>query len=256
MYLIFIDESGNSLKWEADQEQQPFYVLSALMIESDEYRRLSKETRDAFSNLEIERYEYPIGRGFEIKAREVVKGNGWWAKNKQIRDSVRDHMLEFPIKGGGLAFLVVIDKKKLSTQYTQPQEPSQLAIKYLFERLQRALSLKQDIGICIFDQAHKIDDEMHSTTNSLMRDGSSLSYLEWDYGYVEGMIKINRIIEFCLGKSENSLGLQVADYFATYAFQYFKSRNEEKCLWWETIKKSLYKQGNRIDGIGLKIFPK
>jgi hypothetical protein len=97
MQLIFIDESGNSLKWEADKEQQPFYVLSALMIESSEYRRLSNETRDVFSNLKIERYEHPIGRGFEIKAREVVKGNGWWAKNKEIRDSVRDCMLQFPI---------------------------------------------------------------------------------------------------------------------------------------------------------------
>ncbi len=89
-----------------------------------------------------------------------------------------------------------------------------------------------------------------------MRDGSWISL--WNNPYnniVAYKLNIDRIVEFSLGKSENSIGIQIADFFATMTYFYYKDEKPSPCGWWDTLVSSLHKKDGKLEGIGLKEFP-
>lgn len=255
MQLLFVDESGYSSNWKNDTDDQPYFVLSGFMIDADKYTSICDSLREEFSKIKLEKYNYPIGQGFEIKARDIAKGNGWWKKNTESRLAIRDLMLTTPNKSGGITFLVIIDKKKMLQQYSEPEDPVKLSLRLLYERVQKFLDQTNQTAVCIFDQSSFRDDEMHATSTTLTRDGSYLFYLSFHKGFVSEQLKLDRIKEFYLTRSENSIGIQVADYLATFGYQYVKSMEKDKCDWWGHIKSSLHNTNGKITGIGLKTFP-
>ena len=255
MKLIFLDESGYSKNWKNDIEIQPFHVLSAIAIDCDRYAPLSQTLREKIGGIEDLELDHPLGRGFEIKANEVSKGKGWWKSHNEQRNEVRESMLSFPEKDNDTAFVVGIDKKKHSNKYAFPDPPHEIAFQFMFERIQWYLIDQNDVGICIYDQTKFLDDDMHEASTDLMRDGSAVTYQSEFFGYISKSFQIDRIIEFSLGKSENSIGLQVADYYAHFAYQYFKNGKPEKCGWWNTIQSNLYHKNGEVLGYGLKVFP-
>jgi hypothetical protein len=164
-------------------------------------------------------------------------------------------MLSFPLTCNGTTFLVVIDKKSHASTYIRPEPPHEKAFQFMFERLQWFLLAQDRFAICAYDQTKFLDDDQHKASMGLMRDGSSVTYWSVHYGHVNKKFAIDRVKEFYLGKSENSLGLQIADYFATFGYQYFKGGRPAECGWWNTMTKSLYEKGGKVDGFGLKVFP-
>lgn len=255
MKLVFLDESGFAKNWKESITDQPFYVLGGVLIDSADYFAASKELRDAVAELDLEKLPHPLGQGFEIKAKEIAKGAGWWRSNQEKRNSLRELMLGFPTKYGGTAFLVVIDKQKHLNQYAFPDPPHELAFQFMFERIQWKLSELTDESICVYDQTKFLDDELHNASVGLMRDGSPVQYWSEFYGYVSGKFAIDLIKEFYLGKSDNSIGLQVADYVATFGYQYFRRGKPKKCGWWETLVAALHTKSGQLEGYGLKCFP-
>lgn len=255
MQLLFVDESGYSSNWKNDLEDQPYFVLSGFMIDADQYVSACEVIREEFSSIKLEKSNHPIGQGFEIKAKEIAKGNGWWKKNPESRSSIRDLMLSTPNRFGGVSFLVIIDKKMMIQRYSEPEDPVKLSLRYLYERVQKFLDQTNQSAVCIFDQSSFRDDEMHATSTTLTRDGSYLFYLSFEKGFVSEQLKLDRIKEFYLTRSENSIGIQVADYFATFGYQYVKSKDKEKCNWWALILGSLHNADGKVNGIGLKTFP-
>jgi hypothetical protein len=255
MKLIFLDESGYSKNWENDIAEQPFHVLSAIAVDCDQYNSLSKDLRDKIESIEDLELEYPLGRGFEIKANEVSKGKGWWKKHNRQRNEVRDSMLSFPENEDDTGFIVVIDKEKHQNKYAFPDPPHEVAFQFMFERIQWYLLDQDDVGICIYDQTKFLDDDMHEASADLMRDGSSVSYQSEFFGYVSKKFQIDRVIEFSLGRSENSIGIQVADYYAHFAYQYYKKEKPAGCGWWDRIRSNLYQKNGEVKGYGLKVFP-
>lgn len=255
MKLIFFDESGYSKSWKEDIEAQPFYVLAGFLVDADVYIDASENLRSKVNEIGLEKLEHPLGLGFEIKAHEIAKGNGWWKHHTDERNALRELMLSFPLECNGTTFLVVIDKKKHALKYAFPDLPHEKAFQFMFERIQWFLLDQQAFAVCAYDQTKFLDDDQHNASMGLMRDGSTVSYWSEYYGHVSEKFAIDRVKEFYLGKSENSLGIQVADYSATFGYQYFKGGRPDKCGWWETISKSLYKKDGKVDGFGLKVFP-
>ena len=216
---------------------------------------MSQSLRERIDGIEDLQLDHPLGRGFEIKASEIAKGKGWWRAHNAQRNEVRKSMLSFPEGNGDAAIVVVIDKNKHHNKYALPDPPHEIAFKFMFERIQWYLIDQDDVGMCIYDQTKFLDDEMHEASTDLIRDGSTITYQSDVFGYITKNFQIDRIIEFCLGKSDNSIGLQVADYYAHFTYQYFKNGKPEKCGWWNTIKTNLYKKNGEILGYGLKVFP-
>lgn len=254
MRLLFLDESGYAHNWKENVEQQRFHVLGGLIVEAAQYFRLCTHVRAELAKLPLEVKSPPIGQGFEIKAREVARGNGWWKHNVPQRNAVRDLMLGAPAKFGGVGFLVVIDKKTLLEKYAFPDAPHKIALRYLLERVEWKLRELNDHCVGVYDQSKVLDDEVHNASAEILREGSSW-IRESIYGRFKAELRMGNVHEMYLGNSENSLGLQFADYLATFAYQHFKNGRPADCGWWATLEAGLYSKDNKLDGYGLKVFP-
>ncbi|WP_041437928.1 hypothetical protein [Thermodesulfobium narugense] len=68
-------------------------------------------------------------------------------------------------------------------------------------------------------------------------------------------MKIDRIIEFHSGRSKNSIGLQITDFFATMTYSYNKDGKPSPCEWWDKLELSLYRKDGQLQGVGYKYFP-
>jgi hypothetical protein len=245
--LVFIDESGHS-KGPKQEQEQPFYVLAAFIVEAHAYIAAAAPLRDSVKSLYPD-LSSPIGQGSEIKARQIANIIGIWKHKLTQGHKIRDLMLGFPSTCDGKVCVCVIDKNRYNHKYRTPTPPYELTLTYTLERVQRYLDEVSDHGLCVYDQAKSLDDQLHRHSVRLIRDGS---YVEGPQGKA---INLERIIEFYLGSSENSLGLQVADFFATYVYQFFKRGMPLGCDWWPTLCSQLYAPGGRIIGSGLKLVP-
>jgi len=251
-----MDESGYCFNWESDLDKQPYYVLSAVCFPIEQLLLAYQKIRNEVSDLNLEGGTLPLGQGFEIKARDVSTGSGYWKTHNDERNAVRDIMLTAPKKYGGTAFVVVIDKLAHRERYAYPADPYQLSLEFIFERLQMCLSHLSDYGICIYDQNKRLEDILQNAAAALVREGSDLIYFSRSYNsLVVKTFQIDRIIEFSLGRSENSIGLQVADFFATMSYAYVKHRKPSPCGWWDELESSLHRKDGQLQGVGYKEFP-
>ncbi len=255
MKLVFLDESGFSTDWKVDKATQRYFVLAGLVLDPVRYQTHSALLNEEVGRLGLNKFTHPLGRGFEIKAKEILSGNGWWSRHPQQRSKMRDLMLSFAKTCDGASFVIVIDKEKLQQEYSQPIDPHKLALRFMFERVQHYLEEVNDTAICVSDQAHRFEVEIYEFTNSLLRTGSTISVYDWN-GYPSSInFSLARIIDFCVARSEYCFGIQVADYLASFTFHYLKSKNRERCDWWNDLVRGLHGKSGRIAGIGFKKFP-
>ena len=254
MKLIFIDESGYSFNWLNEIDSQPFYVLSGVTIDASIYteacRHIQKRVKDMNVGL-----EYPLGKGSEIKANQLAAGRGWWKDHNVERNEFRDMMLTFPRTFDGTAFLIVIDKEKHRNKYAHPKNPVEISMQFLFERIEWYLRGVGDTAYCIYDNDTARTDALQQQAVGLIREGSTIRFHSpfWEQ-IVTSKYSLESITEMALCVSHNSLGLQVADFFATFAYRYYRDL-PTNCGWWETLRGSLYRKDDELDGCGLKVFP-
>lgn len=255
MTVVFLDESGYTRDWSASIAEQPFYVLAAVCIPSHALPDLYAHVSMGVQALGLPDQTFPIGRGFEIKAGDVARGRGWWKEKGEARESVRDLMLAAPRKYDGAAAVVVIDKQKHFERYMSPDEPHRLALQFALERVHIFLEDTDTHAICIYDQNHRIETTLSVDTASLARDGSPVQCIDMFGDFREKDVSLDRILEFTVGLSQNSIGLQLADFFASMTYQHFKKGRPSPCGWWSVLEQSLLRKGDRVEGIGLKVFP-
>lgn len=256
MRMIFLDEAGYTFDWTSAMEDQPFYVLGAVVLPADNLPPAYSALRQAEQQIQLPEASVPLGQGREIKAREVATGSGWWRSHNSERNGIRDLMLTWPTTHEGTAILVVVDKKAHHEKYYTPDSPYLLALQFMLERLQHYLTARNDHGYCVYDHNKRLEAEVHAKAIGLIREGSDITYYSSFYGgEVYTKMTLPNVLELALGDSQNSLGLQVADFFATFGYQYFKQGKPDPCGWWTTLRSNLDSKGGVIDGIGLKVFP-
>ncbi|NRA48535.1 MAG: DUF3800 domain-containing protein [Phaeodactylibacter sp.] len=259
MKLIYIDESGYSQNWQKDLDKQRYLALAGVVLCADCYSYACQELRANIQALNLPKtlYPHPIGLGSEIKASSIAKGKDWWHKNTETRNRVRDLMLSFPDKADGEVILVIIDKKALNERYANPHNPVDMAMRYLFERIQWLLTEEEEAGICFHDQDKTRDDYLYQHSMRLIREGSTFEYYNfYEHTVEDAQFYMDRIVELHMGNSKNSIGLQVADFYARCGRDYFRSSDRSKCTWWKVLRSNLYIDiKGRVNGAGLKLFP-
>lgn len=256
MKLVFLDESGYSHNWLNDIDNQPFYVLSAVSIDCNAYAKACAEIQETVAAMNLPGLDHRLGKGSEFKARQVSKGQGWWREHNDERNAFRDLMLTYPVKYGGTAFIVIIDKARHRAQYAYPDDPVSIAMKFLFERLEFYLRNLDDTAYCIYDHDKARTDALHEQSISLIRGGSQIEFFSSFYGeFISTTHNLSHITELALALSQNSLGLQVADFFATCAYTYHRDGKPAGCGWWGTLCSTLYHEDGILEGRGLKVFP-
>lgn len=256
MKLIFVDESGYTPDWRSQMKEQPHYVAGAFCLPAENYAALCGQLRAQVASLNLPFAHAPLGHGFEIKAREIVRGDRWWQDHQDERNAVRDWFLSAPSAFGGEAIAVVIDKARHAAVYRYPEDPYPLAHQFLIERLQWNLMRCQQDGYCIWDQNKRTEDALHAHSASLISEGSGIEYFSQHFGTtVVYKFQVDRILEVSVGQSEYSVGLNVADFFASMTAAYFKQGQPADCGWWEVLKGCLDRKNGVLAGAGLKVFP-
>jgi hypothetical protein len=256
MQFIFLDESGYAPNWINSIAEQPYYVLSAVCIPGNRLAESYTGLREEMKKIELPGNSKPLGQGFEIKAKDVATGAGWWGKHNKRRNDVRNLMLSFPTKYGGTAFVVIIDKDAHYKKYYSPDDPYIISLRFILERVEYYLMDSNDYGYCIYDNNKRMEPEIDGHAASLIRDGSTISYISpYAFQWVTVNVTLDHILEMSFGNSLHSIGLQVADYFASFTYSYYKGRKPSKCGWWKTLETSLHKKDGRLIGVGLKEFP-
>ncbi|MBP9043305.1 MAG: DUF3800 domain-containing protein [Spirochaetes bacterium] len=251
-----MDEAGYSFNWTSDLDIQPHYVLSAVCFPCEQLFSIYQEIRNEVSKLNIGEASESLGQGFEIKARDIAAGSGYWRSHDNDRNAVRDIMLLVPKKYGAKAFVAVINKLSLRQHYVDPIDPYKLSLDFIFERIQMYLSDINDYSICIYDQNKRLEDCLQSAATDIIRQGSGITYIKHlNDSIVLKTFLIDRILEFSFGRSENSIGLQVADFFATMTNSYVKSEKPPSCGWWDKLESVLHHKKGKIQDIGYKGFP-
>lgn len=256
MRVVFIDESGYTPDWRSGIDAQPFYVGSAVCLPSDAIPHFYSSLRRGIDELNLPVKSPPLGLGFEIKAREIARGSGWWGEHNDQRNRVRDLFLSSPRRSEGVAFVASIDKCAHFAKYVEPADPYMLALTFVLERLEMYLWGVDDHACCVYDHNTRIGTQVQDHTAELIRDGSLLIYDSRIFKeFVTMRFRLPHILEVALGDCKYSIGLPVADYFATMAYHFYIQGSPVPCGWWDLPCQNLHQKEGTLQGIGLKEFP-
>jgi hypothetical protein len=257
MFCVFVDECGYVQNWSDPREvqQQPVYVVAAVAISSESLADLYTSIRNAVASLMLpETDPGKLGRGEEIKAASVDRGEGFWGKNPGLRDAVRKVYLDLP---NVTYFVICIDKKRHRKLYgVNAEDPSDLGLRLLLERIQGFLRDHEKFGIVFIDANKRKEPRQRSFLGNLLRFGSGgIAPSKFFIGAIyEWHLDMSNILEVHLGDSKHSLGLQIADFVARHAYSWWKDNKNPNYPGWNLIEPKLYKYPRHL-GWGLKEFP-
>lgn len=256
MFLVFIDECGYQKNWKdaKNMQQQPVHVTAAVAVDSKDVSHIYTSIRGKISNLQLPHTNASlIGKGEEIKASAVDRGEGLWGKLSQLRDKVRQSYLDH--SGKVTYFVVCIDKVRHKARYPSPIDPADFALKLLFERIQGFLNDHQRQGIVLIDANKREEAAQRSLIARFLRLGSAGFGISKFYGALyQWRLQMANILEVHFGNSKYSIGLQVADFVARHIYSWWKSGKSPRYPGWNYIEQNLWKYPNH-NGWGFKEFP-
>lgn len=256
MFLVFVDECGYQEDWKSPEslKQQPVHVAAAAAIHSDDIEQVYASIRQMVKSLRLPKTDADsLGRGGEIKAAAVDRGDRFWGNNTEHRDQVRRAYMDHASKV--TYFIVCIDKVSHKDKYTWPEDPADLALRFLIERVQGFMNEHKENAVVLIDANKREEARQRGYLAKLLRWGSSGFGVSRLYGTLyEWKLDMRNILEIHFGDSKYSLGLQIADFVARHAYSRRKLGKEDSYPGWEYILPRLYKYPNHV-GWGYKEFP-
>lgn len=205
MYLIYLDESGNTGRNMQDA-QQPVFVLCALIVGKDRWVALEHELRSALGYL----FPQVVPDGFEVHAADLRNGKKHFKDfSVQTRVDFRDHWLQIAARNELKVIYRAIEKKRLDRWVRSTIGPGVLlnphvvAFPLVAQVVNEYLSALPDhpLGILIHDENAETSLDVEHTLRALR--------------VIDGPLRLNQIIEkgFFI-KSDASLPLQLCDLIA------------------------------------------
>lgn len=219
MYLIYLDEAGNTGE-NLDDPAQPIHVMAAAIIRDTDWKNLEKH-HDGFCNKACTKYG-PKPTRFEVHAGEIFQGDGIfrsWSPSdraellKDSLDTFTSHNI--PIIYGA------IHKQRLKAQYSDPFAPHGLAFMLCVERIEgwfRA-NAKDEIGMLICDET-KVKSEFKKSLRQYQKFGIPLGIKN---------LKLDHIIDTIhFADSHESYGIQLADTANYFIKRYLEGKKNAK----------------------------
>lgn len=255
MLLVFVDECGYEKKWNKPKsiQQQPLHVVGAIAINSNDLGQVYDTIRNKATKLQLPRTNaHLLGKGEEIKASSIDRGEGFWADNQQLRDAVRTIYLDH----NEVTYLVVcVDKVCHMNKYSYPEDPSDLALRLLLERIQGFSRENNEKALVLIDSNKREEVAQRGKLSWLIRWGSRGFGISRFYGtFYEWKLEMTNILEIHFGDSKYSLGLQIADFVARHTYSWRKNDKRQNYPGWEFIQPRLWRYPNH-HGWGYKEFP-
>jgi len=239
-YLVFVDESGDHSLTSID-EKYPVFVLALCIIKKTDY------THTLVPKLKDIKIKY-FGHDLAIlHEHDILRRKQWFSKfDEQKREELMAD-LDAAIEQTPFHLIAgIIDKPKLHKQYSTPEHPYHLALKFALERLagflrtqgqhERALSV-----IC--EARGKHEDRALELAFRQICDGNNFRKERYPYEIV------------IADKKCNSEGLQLADLIAR-PLGITHLRPEQHNHAYEILKsKFCANKEDGFEGVGRKVFP-
>lgn len=251
MKIMYIDESGDTIP--LSQNGRKFLVLTGCIVDESNVQDIETELRE----MKQKYYQNP---DIEIKSNFLRYANPDLAYTSPLKLNDRQKYNE--LEAEVTAFLkiipvnlysVVIDKEAYWQQYPA-QNPYDVAYIFLLERFQMFLGAQKALGICIIDpregqvEKHFMGNELTRLHNMMRWEDSNL----WK--------KCPNIIEKLLfSQSDTTVGIQITDLYCYPIYHMFEYQKTKGSYWRfdELSHPKLIKSSDgKIDGWGLKVFPK
>ena len=250
MYFVFTDECGYQKNWKSPKgiQQQPVHVVAAAAISSDDVVQVYDEIRSNVRNLKLPQTDpESLGKGQEIKAASVDRGEGFWGKNQQLRDDVRRIYLDRPQV---TYFVVCINKARLKVA-----DPADLALRFLLERIQGFARERNEKAFVLIDSNKREEAAQRKGISRLLRWGSTGFGVSRFYSTVyQWELQMGDVFEIHFGDSKYSRGLQIADFVARHSYSWWKNNKDPNYPGWNYIEPKLYRYPYH-NGWGYKEFP-
>lgn len=237
-YVAFLDESGDHSLTSIDPDN-PWFVLGICVFDFEYY------FSTAISQLNLFKSKYWKSEGVVLHAYEIRKSKGSFAflYDQSIRQEFMQAISQLLSELNMQIFVAAIDKKKLTQQYTRPQNPYDLALKFLLERISLEYNQLEDLALIAESRGHAEDNDLRATFQKIRSVGSE---------YISGSNFKKLSIELFFEKKQGNIaGLQFVDLAISPIAS--KLRNPDK----ENLAYSVILPKLRKDSFGksLKIFP-
>jgi hypothetical protein len=240
-YIVYVDESGDHGLVSIDPEYPVFVLIFCIFSKQDYVDKiipaLARFKTKFWGHDEVVLHEHDIRK---------PKNEFTILIDKATRETFTSELTQL-ISGTSFTIIAsVIDKKKLTSQYTQPINPYGISLSFGLERVYRHFA---DIGQSdritpvIVEKRGKKEDEQLELCFRRIRDGGNFLNKKLPYDLV------------MIDKKSNSTGLQIADLTAR-PIGIKTLRPDQPNRAYDIIEKKLRKspQGD-VKGWGLKIFP-
>lgn len=235
---MYVDDSGNP----SANDGSKHYVISGVIVHERDLFQMEK-------NVQAYKRKHFVGAygDAEIHVHEIYKGKGKFSsltlqKKYELLDALYDTIRLLPIT----VISVGIDKQQMQLQHPLKSVFS-LAWTFLVERFDNFIDDNSPLekGLIIVDQSSKMPEkEICRIVSSLRRSGSGFQSIDC---LVEEPIFI---------KSDIREGIQLADACAYCTLKQLNGYQKFVPYWNVLHGKLRRSSGGKVDGYGLKIFPK
>lgn len=229
MYLLFLDASGHSeYPPPFGRGKDTFYVLAGVAIEHQLWFHAFNELHSLCT-----KYFGNCWSQIEVHYGDLINKRGLWNNLTDIqRLEFADGVFNLLPKLKATLFAMVINKPRHFNGYKTPEQPKQLAVRFMASRFSKFLQRRKESGIMIYDsEAVSSDRPLHDFLTKGRFKGLVMQ-ANWEYkpevmfqtqNNLEGIIESIFFIE-----SKYSQGIQLADFCAYAVWSHFERNNGKR----------------------------
>lgn len=202
-YVAFIDECGDHSLNKIDQDF-PLFLLAMVIVRRDVYRDI---ILPRLNTLKLAHWPH---EGINLHSRDIRKATGHFAilQNPAVRtsfmDNLTDAMTQLPFE----LLVVAVQKRALQIRYKQADNPYDIALTFMMERLVRWAEKHGESRVPLVAEARgkREDKDLKATFFDLLQQGTP-------YVTADRFKAMSFPLEF-RDKRTNIAGIQLADLCA------------------------------------------
>ncbi|NDV28618.1 DUF3800 domain-containing protein [Desulfovibrio sp. JC010] len=240
-YIVYVDESGDHSLTSINKDY-PVFVLSFCVFHKTTY---ANSVVPDLINLKFKHFGHDM---IILHEREIRKQKRPFniLRDREYRNTFLNELSSFVEQSDFTLISVAINKLNLVSQYTDPQNPYEMAMKYGLERIFHFLEQNNQEKLkttFIFESRGNREDKDLELEFRRVCDGANWRQIPFPF-------KLKMASKKC-----NSCGLQLADLTARPIGQHVLNPFKRSRAF-DALSPKLYSSNGSTYGWGLKIFPR
>lgn len=242
MKIMFLDESGDHSLDKIDKSY-PMFVLAGCIFDFDYYNQV---VEPAVNKLKLKYFNKTsvILRSYDIRKQ---KGEFGSLVDRKKRDEFTEDLNHIISKLNFQIIASAINKNKLKKQYTEPDNPYHLCLRFILERLIMYIGRDNEKMILRIESRETHNDQKLAEVYERFRNKDQQHFKMAEIQSKLTDLSFNQ-------KTQNIIGMQFADLVAyPIGRKILDAKKENKPF--DIIKSKFHQKNGKILNYGLKVFP-